>query len=67
MDGYKVAFKNEPGTCTHYETTVWCDNHVDALTRATADFKERNSKGRRDDMTEEEMKATCVHITPYTI
>ncbi len=66
MDGYTVAFKNKPGTCTHYETRIFgATSQVVALTRATIEFVERNSTGRKDDMTDEEMKDTCVHITPF--
>ena len=65
MHSYTVKFKNRPGTCTHFETTVnEVASQLVALTRAMIEFIGYNSKGRKDDMTDEEMKNACVHITP---
>ena len=64
--GYTVKFKNEAGTCTHFETRVFdVPSQMVALTRATVEFVESNSRGRKDDMTDEQMNNACVHITPF--
>jgi len=63
---YTVKFTNVPGTCTHYETRIYgAASQMVALTQATADFVSRNTSGRKGDMTDEQMKSACVHITPF--